>query len=60
MADDVTLGELARRMDRLEENLERRLDAIEEGRKWLLRVMFSSIAAPIVVAVILAFVLRGK
>lgn len=60
MADDVTIGELARRLDRLEEVIDRRLEAIEEGRKWLLRVMFSSIAAPIVVAVILAFVLRGK
>lgn len=60
MADDVTLGELARRMDRLEENLERRLDAIEEGRKWLLRAMFSAIASPIAVALILAFVLKGK
>lgn len=60
MADDVTLGELARRLDRLEENIDRRLEAIEEGRKWLLRAMFSAIASPIAVALILAFVLKGK
>lgn len=60
MADDVTLGELARRLDRLEEAIDRRLEAIEEGRKWLLRAMFSAIASPIVVAVILAFVIKGK
>ena len=60
MADDVTLGELARRLDRFEADIKDRLDTIEEGRKWLLRAMFSSIASPIVVAIILAFVLRGK
>lgn len=67
MPDEVTVGELARRFDRFDDDLDRRfeaidrrLDAIEEGRKWLLRAMFSAIASPIVVAVILALVLRGK
>lgn len=60
MAEDVTLGELARRLDRLEEAIDRRLEAIEEGRKWLLRAMFTAIASPVAVAVILAFILKGK
>ena len=60
MADDVTLGEVVRRLDRFEEAVDRRLEAIEEGRKWLLRAMFSAVASPIIVAIVVALVLRGK
>ena len=60
MADEVTLGEVVRRLDRFEDSIDKRLEAIEEGRKWLLRAMFTAIASPIAVAAILAIVLRGK
>lgn len=60
MADEVTLGEVVRRLDRFEDSIDKRLEAIEEGRKWLLRAMFSAIASPIVVAIVVAVVLKGK
>lgn len=91
--DEITLGEIARRMDRMEQRMEqgfqnatqqieslafvskdtyevqmralnerlgtvdKRQDASEESRRWMVRALVTSLLLPVVVAVILALAL---
>jgi len=91
--DEITLGEIARRMDRMEQRMEagfrdsaeqvgslafvskesyevqmralnerlgntdKRLDAADESRRWVVRALVTSLLLPVIVAVVLALVL---